>query len=195
MRGYARSSRGFLHGEMTEVAHAAHFSTPIFRLACGLLPAGLPSWRRDIAASRRRPWIASIGSSMNRVIQGVLAALLTGFGAWLAWRNLSMSAQDGWIFWVPITLWLLTMGLLCWWSVLSGDGVPSRSRIRASWQGGWMVGGIGLAAGLVGPVVLQPEANLGPLLGVLMTGPLGFVVGALGMALFLSGRGSASSFP
>lgn len=136
-----------------------------------------------------------MGSPASRLFQGAIGAVLTGFAAWLAWRNLSMSAQDGWMFWVPITLWLLTMGLLCWWSALSGDGVANRSSIRASWQAGWMVGGIGLAAGLVGPLVLQPEANLGPLLGVLMTGPLGFVVGALGAALLRSGRGSASSSP
>jgi hypothetical protein len=134
-------------------------------------------------------------SSASRVFQGVLGAALTGFGAWLAWRNLSMSGQDGWIFWVPITLWVLTMGILCCWSALSSDGVASRAGIRASWQAGWIVGGIGFAAGFVGPLVLQPEANLGPLLGILMTGPLGFVVGALGAAILRSARGSASSFP
>ena len=136
-----------------------------------------------------------MGSAANRLVQGAIGAALTCLGVWLAWRNLSMSAQDGWLFWVPITLWVLTMSILCWWSALSGNGQASRSGIRASWQAGWMVGGIGFAAGFVGPLVLQPEANLGPLLGILMTGPLGFVVGALGAAILRSGRGSASSFP
>jgi hypothetical protein len=34
--------------------------------------------------------------------------------------------------------------------------------------------------GVVGPLVIYPKANLGPLLGILITGPLGFVVGVLG---------------
>ncbi len=34
-------------------------------------------------------------------------------------------------------------------------------------------------AGFLGPLVLSPKASLGPLLGILLTGPLGFVLGAL----------------
>jgi hypothetical protein len=44
---------------------------------------------------------------------------------------------------------------------------------------GRIVGGVGLAAVVLGPALLQPDANQGPLLGVLLTGPFGFVLGAL----------------
>jgi hypothetical protein len=45
------------------------------------------------------------------------------------------------------------------------------------------VGAIGLFAGFVGPLLLS-DSNLGPLLGILITGPLGFVAGALAAGAF-----------
>ncbi len=43
----------------------------------------------------------------------------------------------------------------------------------------FVVGGIGFVLGFVGPILLTPEANQGPLLGIFITGPLGFVLGLL----------------
>jgi MFS family permease len=42
-----------------------------------------------------------------------------------------------------------------------------------------LVGAAGFLAGFLGPIALTPEANQGPLLGILITGPLGFVAGAI----------------
>ena len=42
-----------------------------------------------------------------------------------------------------------------------------------------IVGVIGFAVGFFGPMLLAPSANQGPLLGVLITGPLGFLAGAV----------------
>jgi hypothetical protein len=120
---------------------------------------------------------------MSRAIQGVLGATLAVLGGWLAWINLSKSTWDGWIFWLPITSWLLTMSVLCWWSALTSEPAASRPRIQASWRFGWNVGAIGLFGGFVGPLLLS-DSNLGPLLGILITGPLGFVAGALGAGAF-----------
>ncbi len=33
--------------------------------------------------------------------------------------------------------------------------------------------------GILGPILLTPESNLGPLLGIFVTGPLGFFLGVL----------------
>jgi hypothetical protein len=41
-------------------------------------------------------------------------------------------------------------------------------------------GGVAFAAGFFGPIILTPGANQGPLLGLFITGPLGFIVGAIG---------------
>jgi hypothetical protein len=52
----------------------------------------------------------------------------------------------------------------------------------ATWVGlGALIGGgIGFSAGFFGPMALRSFANQGPLLGLLITGPLGFLVGGLG---------------
>ena len=46
------------------------------------------------------------------------------------------------------------------------------------------VGGIGFAGGYFGPILFMPEANQGPLLGIFITGPLGFILGAVGGAVY-----------
>ena len=102
-----------------------------------------------------------------------------GLAGWIALHNLRLPSNDGWIFWVPIAGWLVSMGLLCWWSALAGHRGDSRARIRASWRAGWWGGGVGLALGFLGPLVITPKASLGPLLGILLTGPIGFGLGAL----------------
>ncbi|BCG95913.1 hypothetical protein [Mesorhizobium sp. 131-2-1] len=55
---------------------------------------------------------------------------------------------------------------------------------------GAILGIIGFLGGFVGPVIFTPEANQGPLLGIFITGPLGFVLGLIvGFVLSLrSGR-------
>jgi hypothetical protein len=42
---------------------------------------------------------------------------------------------------------------------------------------GLFVGAISFLAGFVGPMILAPDANQGPLLGILYTGPIGTLVG------------------
>lgn len=49
--------------------------------------------------------------------------------------------------------------------------------------GASIVGGIGFVGGFFGPMILKPEANLGPLLGIFITGPLGAILGGIGGAL------------
>ena len=44
-------------------------------------------------------------------------------------------------------------------------------------MGGVLLGGIGFAAGFFGPLLLTPEANPGPLLGIFITGPIGLILG------------------
>ena len=48
-------------------------------------------------------------------------------------------------------------------------------------MGRWalILGAIGFVGGYVGPMVVTPEANQGPLLGIFITGPGGALLGAL----------------
>lgn len=56
--------------------------------------------------------------------------------------------------------------------------------MRNALRGGCLLGGIGFVAGYVGPIIFMPESNQGPLLGIFITGPGGFVLGLLLGALF-----------
>ena len=42
-----------------------------------------------------------------------------------------------------------------------------------------VVGGISFLAGFAGPILLTPDSPQGPLLGIFVTGPLGFLAGAV----------------
>ncbi len=41
------------------------------------------------------------------------------------------------------------------------------------------LGAVGFAAGFFGPLVLNPESNIGPVIGILISGPLGAIAGAI----------------
>jgi hypothetical protein len=58
-----------------------------------------------------------------------------------------------------------------------------RLRFRRAMAPALLLGGIGFAAGFFGPMIFSPGANQGPLLGIFITGPLGFLAG-LGWGIF-----------
>ena len=51
--------------------------------------------------------------------------------------------------------------------------------MKAAGKWGGLSGLAGFLIGFVGPIVFNPEANQGPLLGIFITGPGGFVFGVL----------------
>jgi hypothetical protein len=63
-------------------------------------------------------------------------------------------------------------------------GAARHGPIRSRWWRGetpigfaLFVGSLAFLAGFVGPMVLRPSANQGPLLGIFVTGPIGLAVG------------------
>lgn len=52
--------------------------------------------------------------------------------------------------------------------------------IKAAIRAGCLLGAIGFAVGFVGPMIFMPDANQGPLFGIFISGPLGFIVGLIG---------------
>ena len=46
-------------------------------------------------------------------------------------------------------------------------------------RGGCLLDAIGFARGFFGTMIFTPEANQGPMLGIFITRPLGFVLGLL----------------
>ena len=128
-------------------------------------------------------------TALKRVGAAVAGAGLGLCSLWLGYLNVSRPGWAAeWMFWVPVTLLLAALAAFCWWFALTSGSVASRSAMLASWKGGLWVGGLGLALGFVGPLLLGPDASLGPLLGILVTGPLGFVIGVLGTLVIRAGR-------
>jgi hypothetical protein len=52
-----------------------------------------------------------------------------------------------------------------------------RGRVRRAMGPALLLGAIGFAAGFFGPIIFKPDANQGPLLGIFITGPGGFLIG------------------
>jgi hypothetical protein len=86
----------------------------------------------------------------------------------------------------------ITVGLACaalvTVPVWRASADPAPGMARSMLKGAGLVGGIGFLGGYVGPMILAPDANQGPLLGIFITGPAGFVIGAIGGALWARRR-------
>lgn len=50
--------------------------------------------------------------------------------------------------------------------------------------GGIVVGSISFLLGFIGPIILSPSSNQGPLLGIFFTGPVGFLIGLVGGGIY-----------
>ena len=61
--------------------------------------------------------------------------------------------------------------------------------------GALVLGSIGFSAGFFGPIYLTPDANQGPLLGIFFTGPLGFLLGGIGGAVYWFASGFRAAKP
>jgi len=68
--------------------------------------------------------------------------------------------------------------------------VPESSQgvMRGGCLGAVVLGGIGFLLGFICPMILTPEANQGPMLGIFVTGPAGAIMGAIGGAIAASMR-------
>lgn len=108
-----------------------------------------------------------------------LLAVLVFFGTYvLSWVvTLVLPLGDlGWLTGASALLFGLAAARWVW---LRAEKIPE-SLAATILSGALSVGGIGFAAGFFGPLLFAPEANQGPLLGIFITGPAGFVAGAVG---------------
>lgn len=112
------------------------------------------------------------------------------FGAWLLAYLLTLMLLPDALAWLQP---LLALGFALWagrrvWRQLediSATGLPVFVG-----TGALALGGLGFVAGFFGPMLFAPEANQGPLLGILITGPAGVVLGGIaGWLVWLKRRG------
>ena len=66
----------------------------------------------------------------------------------------------------------------------------SHGAISTTLLGAVIFGGIGFAGGFFGPMVFAPEANQGPLLGIFITGPAGFLLGSIAGFIYWKVKGA-----
>lgn len=59
--------------------------------------------------------------------------------------------------------------------------------------GALVIGAVGFVAGFFGPMVFTPGANQGPMLGIFLTGPVGFLLGAIAGGVHWLARRSRTS--
>jgi hypothetical protein len=67
--------------------------------------------------------------------------------------------------------------------------------VASIFKGAFILGAIGFIAGFFGPIVFAPDSNQGPLLGIFFTGPLAFLLGGVGGAIYWMARGRHANEP
>ncbi|MDZ4347965.1 MAG: hypothetical protein U1A22_00260 [Xanthomonadaceae bacterium] len=123
-------------------------------------------------------------STPLRVVLSAAAFVMVYLLCFLAWLMVS----PGGLSWLAGFLGLLggaTATALAW----RHAGSAPDSAWKMALYGAALVGAIGFVGGFFGPMIFAPDANQGPLLGLLITGPGGAVLGAVGGLLYGLGRG------
>jgi len=122
---------------------------------------------------------------MQGFVRGVVAALVFAavyfFSFWLFFVQI---VPDG-VMWLATLLALLAAALAARW-VWRRMGEGGGGVFTTALQWAAIAGAAGFCGGFFGPMIFAPEANQGPMLGLFITGPLGFIGGgAAGLAYAL----------
>ena len=86
-----------------------------------------------------------------------------------------------------LALVALTLAALLGCFATFGSRPAARKYLTAAVMGGFVVGAPAFLIGFVGPILLN-GGNQGPLLGIFITGPIGFVLGCLGGVVWAAKR-------
>jgi hypothetical protein len=134
---------------------------------------------------------------MNKYI--LQLQLLAGLGGMIATAMLVMLLRTSFRSGIDamngiLIVFMASLATLSLVFAVRGQDPAIRVALRAASRGGVCLGGAGFVLGFVGPLVLNPESNCGPLLGIFFTGPLGFVVGtAVALAWHAHARARAGT--
>jgi hypothetical protein len=108
-------------------------------------------------------------------------SVLVGIAAFyfVSWMPFSLIAFPGsWLIAIPVSIaCAIAAGKYVWRAT---ENAGAGGLLHRTLGGALTVGGVAFAAGFFGPMIFAPDANQGPLLGLLITGPLGFVLGGVG---------------
>lgn len=119
-------------------------------------------------------------------VRGVLA-VLAFFGSFFVVWMLMLVMPFGDQAWIGSVVALAASAYVSR-TVWNGTAEGSTSVAVMAGLGAAILGGLGFVAGFFGPMILAPQANQGPLLGLFITGPAGVVIGAIAGALYVKRR-------
>jgi hypothetical protein len=119
--------------------------------------------------------------TVMRVFVVLITALATFF--FVYWVPFSLIPRIDLLPWIP-PLGSLVCALVVARYIWRRSASISPSFITCVVMGAAVTGAIGFSAGFFGPMLLAPGANQGPLLGIFFTGPLGFLLGAVGGGIY-----------
>ena len=114
---------------------------------------------------------------MNPVVRLIVVAVVSfALFHFVYWISLALIPFERYDLAAPFVA-LLLAGIAAWylWTSLAGGGAAGILPKVVLWA--VVVGAIGFSVGFFGPMVLAPDANQGPLLGIFITGPLGVLLG------------------
>jgi hypothetical protein len=118
-------------------------------------------------------------SSALRILITGIAAVGTFFFTSImgsVWFDVENNAWAVWVFTLSMTAGAAALV----WRQSSVSGGFFTTTIK----GAVVTGTIAFSAGFFGPMILAPQSNQGPLLGLFITGPAGFLIGAAGGAIY-----------
>jgi hypothetical protein len=113
----------------------------------------------------------------------VAFAFMVFFGTYVLTWLLALLLPLGSLGWIGNVISLIVAVALARYTWIHAD-VAAGSLAGAIGYGAILFGGIGFAAGFFGPMIFAPEANQGPLLGILITGPAGVLLGVFASLIY-----------
>jgi hypothetical protein len=122
---------------------------------------------------------------MTMVVVRILFTFISGIAAFYFtyWAAGALIFALDWSPWLSF-LAALSAGVGAAWLVWTRTESIHSGFVSTVVLGAVVTGGIGFSAGFFGPMIFTPGANQGPLLGLFITGPLGFLLGAAGGAIY-----------
>ncbi|MEE4638624.1 MAG: hypothetical protein V2J42_07800 [Wenzhouxiangella sp.] len=112
---------------------------------------------------------------MMRVIIAVSVFASAYLATWLVLAVLISDPSAAWLWTLP---WLFAFGAAAMSWRRTGEQSPTRFEKMIAWGAIGAFGGF--VVGFLGPMMFAPQANQGPLMGLLITAPVGGILGLVG---------------
>ena len=130
---------------------------------------------------------------MSGFVKGVFTTLVFlavyFFSYWMVFAQIVPASKQ----WMATWAAFLSAAAAAVW-VWRKVGTAARSILQTTLQWAVVIGAVGFCAGFFGPIIFTPQSNQGPMLGIFITGPLGFIAGGvLGFIYALCFKPTAAS--